>query len=129
MAEPEFDATGVRIGRLLRSLTRAGQILVQDGRLVLLTSYGSEIDSAPVDEVRLRGPWPPSRDLTFATLGRTLYALRLATPARERLLVALRDAREQSAKLRDVRRETAKPVETREQRPARLATERRTVAP
>lgn len=128
MAEPEFDATGVRIGRLFRSLTRAGQVLVQDGRLVLLTSYGSEIDSAAVDEVSLRGPWPPSRDLTFATLGRTLYAVRLATPARERLLAALRDARERSAKLGDVRRETARPVEAPERR-TRLATERRTVAP
>lgn len=128
MAEPEFEATGVRIGRLFRSLTRAGQVLVRDGRLVLLTSYGSEIDSAPVGDVSLRRPWPSSRDLTFATLGRTRYVLRLATPARERLLAALRDAREQSAKLRDVRQETARPAEAPERR-TRLATERRTVVP
>src|SRR5262245_50506776 len=47
MAEPEFKATGVRIGKKLRSLTRAGQVRISDGRLRLLTSYGSEIDSAP----------------------------------------------------------------------------------
>lgn len=99
MAEPDFDATGVRIGRLLRSLTRAGQVLVYNGRLVLLTSYGREIDSAPVDEVRLSGPWPVAGGLTVATIGSTRYALRLATPVRERLLSALRDARERAAKL------------------------------
>ncbi|MGW4106936.1 hypothetical protein ACWEGV_28540, partial [Streptomyces sp. NPDC004976] len=47
MAEPEFTATGVRIGKRLRSLTRAGQVRISGGRLELLTSYGSEIDSAP----------------------------------------------------------------------------------
>lgn len=52
MAEPEFTATGVRIGRLLRSLTRAGEVRIKGGRLELLTSYGSEIDSAPLQEVR-----------------------------------------------------------------------------
>jgi hypothetical protein len=51
MAEPEFSATGVRIGKRLRSLTRAGQVRISDGRLQLLTSYGSEIDSAPVQAV------------------------------------------------------------------------------
>ena len=52
MAETEFTATGVRIGKRLRSLTRAGQVLISDGRLELLTSYGREIDSAPVQAVR-----------------------------------------------------------------------------
>lgn len=104
MREPDFDATGVRIGRLLRSLTRAGQVLVQDGRLVLLTSYGREIDSAPVDRVQISGPVLATKDLTLATLGRTRYALRLPTSVRERLLTALRDASERAAKTSSERR-------------------------
>jgi hypothetical protein len=52
MAEPEFRATGVRIERWPRSLTKAGQVLIKDGRLELLTSYGGVIDSAPVESVR-----------------------------------------------------------------------------
>ncbi|MFF0447561.1 hypothetical protein ACFYT4_14335 [Streptomyces sp. NPDC004609] len=52
MAEPEFRATGVRIERWPRSLTKAGQVLIKDGRLQLLTSYGRVIDSAPVRAVR-----------------------------------------------------------------------------
>ncbi len=57
MAEPEFNATGVRIERgLLRSLTRAGQVVIKDGRLALLTSYGTEIDSAPVQAVQAHKP-------------------------------------------------------------------------
>ena len=42
--EPEFAVTGVRIGRWLRSLTIAGQVLIRDGRLELLNSQGSVID-------------------------------------------------------------------------------------
>ena len=61
MAEPEFTATGVRIGKRLRSLTRAGQVRISDGRLQLLTSYGSEIDSAPVQAVRASRPWFAAR--------------------------------------------------------------------
>ena len=30
MAEPEFTATGVRIGKRLRSLTRAGQVRINE---------------------------------------------------------------------------------------------------
>jgi hypothetical protein len=51
VSEPEFTATGVRIGRRLRSLTLGGQVPIRDGRLVLLTSPGREIDSAPVEDV------------------------------------------------------------------------------
>ncbi|MYU48421.1 hypothetical protein GTV15_20935, partial [Streptomyces sp. SID7803] len=48
----EFSATGVRIDRWARSVTRAGgQVTVKDGRVALLTSYGREIDSAPVGTV------------------------------------------------------------------------------
>lgn len=104
MREPDFDATGVRIGRLLRSLTKAGQVVVHDGRLVLLTSYGREIDSAPVDQVQVIGPVPGTSDLTLATVGGTRYALRLSMPTRERLLTALGDARERAAKISSERR-------------------------
>ncbi|MFE0101117.1 hypothetical protein [Streptomyces sp. NPDC059009] len=68
MAEPEFTATGVRIGRRLRSLTRAGQVRISDGRLQLLTSYGSEIDSAPVQAVRAGKPWFSSDDRALAAV-------------------------------------------------------------
>jgi len=56
MAEPEFTAMGVRIGKRMRSLTRAGQVRISDGRVELLNSYGSEIDSAPVQAVRASKP-------------------------------------------------------------------------
>lgn len=104
MVEPEFDASGVRIGRSLRSLTRGGHVLVHDGRLVLLTSYGREIDSAPVEQVRIVGPWYAARDRALATVGGTRYALRLAAPALQRLLTAVRDARERAANIATDRR-------------------------
>ncbi|MCZ2526067.1 hypothetical protein [Streptomyces sp. HB2AG] len=55
--ERGLHMTGVRIttGRLWRRLlTRAGQVLLRNGRLVLLTSRGVEIDGAPVHRVRVR---------------------------------------------------------------------------
>ncbi|MFI7241303.1 hypothetical protein [Streptomyces qinglanensis] len=100
MAEPEFDATGVGISRMLRSLTRAGHVLVRDGELVLLTSYGSEIDSAPVDEVRISGYG--LRDQALATLRGRSYLLRLGRGHREGLLSALRTARAKAAAERGV---------------------------
>jgi hypothetical protein len=75
MAEPEFTATGVRIEHGLRSLTRAGQVQIRDGRLTLLTSYGSEIDSAPVHLVRAGKPWFAGRDGALATVNGTRYLL------------------------------------------------------
>jgi hypothetical protein len=75
MAEPEFTATGVHIGRRLRSLTRAGQVLIRDGRLTLLTSYGSEIDSAPVHMVRAGKPWFGTGDQASATVNGHRYVL------------------------------------------------------
>ncbi|HEX5567451.1 MAG TPA: hypothetical protein VFY14_11095 [Streptomyces sp.] len=92
MVEPEFSVTGVRIARWLRSLTRAGQVIVRDGRMVLLTSYGREIDSAPVDQVRISGQWYTARDRALATLNGNRYALRLKGPVRDGLVAALRRA-------------------------------------
>lgn len=100
VAEPEFDATGVRIRRMLRSLTRAGHVLVRDGHLVLMTSYGSEIDSAPLERVRINGYG--LRDQAMATLGRNRYLLRFGLGHREGLLSAVRTARAKAAAERGV---------------------------
>ncbi|GAB2782050.1 hypothetical protein ACWGJ2_25965 [Streptomyces sp. NPDC054796] len=100
MAEPEFDATGVEIRRMLRSLTRAGHVLVRDGQLVLMTSYGSEIDSAPLDKVRISGYG--LRDRAMATLGGTRYLLQFGLGHREGLLSAVRTARAKAAAERGV---------------------------
>ncbi|MET8637906.1 hypothetical protein ACWEQ2_05850 [Streptomyces sp. NPDC004096] len=75
MAEPDFTATGVQIGRGLRSLTRAGEVRISDGRLRLLTSYGSEIDSAPVQAVRASKPWFAPEDRASADVNGTRYSL------------------------------------------------------
>ncbi|MFF3719629.1 hypothetical protein [Streptomyces prasinus] len=77
MAELEFTARGVRIGRRLRSLTRAGQVRISDGRLELLTSYGSEIDSAPVQAVRASRPWFVPEGRALADLNGHRYLLTL----------------------------------------------------
>ena len=77
MAEPEFTATGVRIEKRLRSLTRAGQVRISDGRLALLTSYGTEIDSAPVQTVRASKPWFAAEDRALADLNGHRYLLTL----------------------------------------------------
>ena len=95
MAEADFDAAGVRIRRMLRSLTRGGHVLVRDGRLVLMTSYGSEIDSAPLDQVRISGYG--ARDTAMARLGGTRYLLQFGLGRREGLLSAVRTARAKAA--------------------------------
>lgn len=77
MAEPEFRATGVRIGKRLRSLTRAGTVRISGGRVELLTSYGSEIDSAPVQAVRASRPWFGPQDRALADLNGKRYLLTL----------------------------------------------------
>ncbi|GAA2634630.1 MULTISPECIES: hypothetical protein [Streptomyces] len=102
MAEPEFTATGVRIGKRLRSLTRAGQVRISDGRLELLTSYGSEIDSAPVRAVRASKPWFAHDDRALAEVNGTRYTLTLGEhdpapgepgpPAARRFIEAVRKA-------------------------------------
>ncbi|MFC9794785.1 hypothetical protein ACFVJI_19260 [Streptomyces sp. NPDC127584] len=77
MSEPEFSARRVRIDRWPRSLTRAGEVRIEDGRLSLLTSYGSEIDSAPVTAVRAGRPWFARPDEAVATVNGTRYRLTL----------------------------------------------------
>lgn len=99
MADAEFTATGVRIGRRLRSVTRAGQVLVRNGRLDLLTSDGREIDSAPVGSVRtVRYPFGV-HDRALAMINGKWYLLTLgervtrsALSAAERFADALRTA-------------------------------------
>ncbi|PKV84145.1 hypothetical protein [Streptomyces sp. TLI_146] len=78
MTEPEFSARGVRIERWTRSLTRAGQVLIKDGRLALLTSNGREIDSAPLRAVSAGKPllpWAAKADRTVARLNGHRYRL------------------------------------------------------
>nr|WP_206323810.1 hypothetical protein [Streptomyces sp. HNM0574] len=84
----------------MRSLTRAGHVLVRDGQLVLMTSYGSEIDSAPVEQVRLSGYG--ARDRAMASLGGTRYLLQLSLGHREALMTAVRTARAKAAAERGV---------------------------
>lgn len=99
MADIEFTATGVRIGRCLRSLTRAGRVVVREGRLELQTSAGREIDSAPAGSVRA-APCPfLGRDRAVASVNGTWYLLTLAerragggTSAARRFVDALRSA-------------------------------------
>ncbi|RSS36948.1 hypothetical protein [Streptomyces sp. WAC08241] len=83
MQEPEFSARGVEINRWLRSLTRAGEVRIEDGRLALLTSYGSEIDSAPVTAVRAGRPWFAGPDEAVATVNGTRYRLTLHKNGRD----------------------------------------------
>ncbi|MGA5638969.1 hypothetical protein ACPCTN_09525 [Streptomyces cinereoruber] len=83
MKEPEFSARGVEIYRWLRSLTRAGEVRIEDGRLALLTSYGSEIDSAPVTAVRAGRPWFAGPDEAVATVNGTRYRLTLHKNGRD----------------------------------------------
>ena len=102
MAEDEFTAKGVRIGKGLRSLTRAGQVRISDGRVQLLTSYGSEIDSAPVQAVRASRPWFAPDDRALADLNGKRYSLTLGDhdpapgepgpPAARRFIEAVRRA-------------------------------------
>ncbi|MFI6698483.1 hypothetical protein ACIBJC_05800 [Streptomyces sp. NPDC050509] len=82
MGEPEFDVRGVRIERWPRSLTRAGQVLVKDGRLALLTSYGRVIDSAPLRAVRAARPWFAGSGSMVATVNGTRYRLTLGQRGR-----------------------------------------------
>ncbi|MBW1602103.1 hypothetical protein JJV70_08245 [Streptomyces sp. JJ66] len=108
MTVPDFDVSGVPVRRQRRSLTQAGRVLVQDGRLALLTSYGREIDGAPVSEVRLARPWFAEllgvAGRTVVTLRGKRYALRLPRAAREGLAGALGVARERAAKIAAHRR-------------------------
>ncbi|WP_405891051.1 hypothetical protein OG427_34110 [Streptomyces sp. NBC_00133] len=82
MAELEFSATGVRIERWPRSLTKAGQVLIKDGRLALLTSYGRVIESAPVRAVRAGKPWFADEASTVATVNGKRYRLTMGQRGR-----------------------------------------------
>ncbi|MER5888149.1 hypothetical protein ABT160_30380 [Streptomyces sp. NPDC001941] len=82
MAEPEFSARGVRIERWPRSLTKAGEVLIKDGRLALMNSYGRVIDSAPVRAVRAGRPWFAGDDSTVATVNGHRYRLTMGRPDR-----------------------------------------------
>ncbi|MEU8617879.1 hypothetical protein [Streptomyces sp. NPDC048623] len=73
--EPEFTATRVRIERWPRELTRAGEVRIEDGRLSLLTSYGTEIDSAPLGTVRAGRPWFAKDDEAVAKVNGTRYRI------------------------------------------------------
>jgi hypothetical protein len=82
MAESEFCATGVRIERWPRSLTKAGQVLIKDGRLALLTSYGKVIESAPMRAVRAGKPWFADDASTVATVNGKRYRLTMGQRSR-----------------------------------------------
>ncbi|MEV6106350.1 hypothetical protein AB0M28_16750 [Streptomyces sp. NPDC051940] len=111
MAETEFAARGVRIGRWLRSMTRAGQVRIRGGRLELLTSLGQEIDSAPVQHVHASRPWFVGPRRALASVNGTHYLLTLGgasaapgdggPPPPGRFLEALRTARSNAAKSRE----------------------------
>ncbi|MET7368245.1 hypothetical protein ABZS61_20760 [Streptomyces sp. NPDC005566] len=75
MSEAEFSASGVRIERWPRSLTLAGQVVVKDGRLALLTSTGREIDSAPVSTVSAGKRWFLAADSAVARVNGVRYRL------------------------------------------------------
>ncbi|MCX4552617.1 hypothetical protein OG204_03670 [Streptomyces sp. NBC_01387] len=101
MSEAEFTATGVRIERWTRSLTRAGQVLIKDGRLALLTSNGREIDSAPLGAVSAGRPWFARVGRMVATVNGTRYRLTMgqrnmpldSSKAAARFLDAVRGSR------------------------------------
>ncbi|MFJ8750353.1 hypothetical protein ACIREO_13615 [Streptomyces sp. NPDC102441] len=94
----EFRASDVRIRRWARSLTRAGQVIVEDGRIVLLTSNGREIAGAPLTAVSAGKPWFHAADSAIARIDGVRYRLTMgqrnrrpggAAPVR-RFLEALR---------------------------------------
>jgi hypothetical protein len=100
VAEPEFRASGVGIGRRLRSLTKAGQVLIRDGRVVLLTSRGREIDSAALKDVHAMVAGFVLRQRALARLNGTDYLLNLGRHGAGRFLEALRTARERDTEKR-----------------------------
>ncbi|MDH6228385.1 MULTISPECIES: hypothetical protein [Streptomyces] len=73
----EFSATGVRIERGLRSLTRAGQVRVGGGTVELLNSGGRVIATAPAKSVRILRVRFRRADRVLVDLGGTRYVLTL----------------------------------------------------
>jgi hypothetical protein len=100
MADTEFTANRVRIDKWLQSVTRAGQVRINDGRVELLTSYGSEIDSAPVQAVRAGRSWFSGDDSASTEINGTRYRLTMADddadkqarPTARRFIEAVRKA-------------------------------------
>ncbi|MFE9851655.1 hypothetical protein ACFYPN_23080 [Streptomyces sp. NPDC005576] len=78
----EFSARGVRIERWARSLTLAGQVIVKDGRVALLTSNGREIDSAPVGAVSAWKRWFSQADSAIARVNGVRYRLTMGQRGR-----------------------------------------------
>ncbi|MFG2535668.1 hypothetical protein ACGFU4_10480 [Streptomyces sp. NPDC048511] len=96
----DFRASDVSIRRWARSLTRAGQVIVEDGRIALLTSNGREIASAPVTAVSAGKPWFLAADSAITRINGVRYRLTMgqrnrrpggAAPVR-RFLEVLRSA-------------------------------------
>ncbi|NYV77916.1 hypothetical protein [Streptomyces sp. UH6] len=73
----EFSATGVRIERGLRSLTRAGQVRVRGGLVELLNSGGRVIAAAPAKKVRVLRTRFRRADRVLVQLGGARYVLTL----------------------------------------------------
>ncbi|MFE5209398.1 hypothetical protein [Streptomyces sp. NPDC056600] len=73
----EFTATGVRIERGLRSLTRAGQVRVRGGLVELLSSGGRVLASAPARKARLLRMRFGRSDRVLLELGGAHYFLTL----------------------------------------------------
>lgn len=73
----EFTATGVRIERGLRSLTRAGQVRVRGGLVELLSSGGRVLASAPARKARLLRMRFGRSDRVLLELGGARYFLTL----------------------------------------------------
>jgi hypothetical protein len=77
VGQDEFVATGVRIERGLRSLTRAGQVRVRGGLVELLNSGGRVIAAAPAERVRVLRKRFGRADRVLVELGGTRYRLTL----------------------------------------------------
>jgi hypothetical protein len=75
--QDEFAATGVRIERGLRSLTRAGQVRVKGGAVELLNSGGRVLASAPARQVRVLRKRFGRPDRVLVELGGARYLLTL----------------------------------------------------
>jgi hypothetical protein len=75
--QDEFTATGVRIERGMRSLTRAGQVRVRGGLVELLSSGGRVLASAPARRARLLRMRFGGSDRVLMELGGAHYILTL----------------------------------------------------
>ncbi|MEU6157925.1 hypothetical protein [Streptomyces sp. NPDC047130] len=73
--QDEFTATGVRIERGMRSLTRAGEVRVRGGLVELLDSGGRVIGAAPARKARVLRMRLGRADRVLAELGGARYVL------------------------------------------------------